>query len=145
VHFKTKVTQNPNDGVSVARAFMRPFSAARFSTGPVTSKIIFPASINSYRDVFRHLSTVSPQLSLRTWYRHQAWCNGASCTSCGLSAAIPPSSKLFPAPLEDTGSRNIPRHLVTISPNIGSLRLRLSTERHTGLQGNARPNPPSGL
>ena len=35
-------------------------------------------------------------------------------------------SKFFSAPLEGTGTRNIPRHLVMILPNIGSLRLRVS-------------------
>ena len=41
--------------------------------------------------------------------------------------------------------RNTPRHLVMMLPNIGSLRLKLSTERHTGFQGNAPPNPPSWI
>ena len=54
-------------------------------------------------------------------------------------------SKFFSAPLEGTGTRNIPRHLVTILPNIGSLRLWLSTERYTGFQGYSPPNPQSGL
>ncbi len=31
--------------------------------------------------------------------------------------------KFFSAPLEGIGTRNIPRHLVMILPNIGSLRL----------------------
>jgi hypothetical protein len=31
--------------------------------------------------------------------------------------------KFFSAPLEGTDTRNIPRHLVMILPNIGSLRL----------------------
>jgi hypothetical protein len=43
--------------------------------------------------------------------------------SCGLSAAVPVFSKFFSVPLKGTGTRNIPRHLVMILPNIGSLRL----------------------
>jgi hypothetical protein len=43
--------------------------------------------------------------------------------SCDLSAALPVFSKFFSAPLKGTGTRNIPRHLVMILPNIGSLRL----------------------
>ena len=54
-------------------------------------------------------------------------------------------SKFFSAPLEGTGIRNIPRHLVMILLNIGSLRLYLSKGRNTGFQGNAPPNPQSGL
>ena len=54
-------------------------------------------------------------------------------------------SKFFSAPLEDTGTRNIPLHLVVILPNIGFLRLQLSKGRYTGFQGNAPPNPQSGL
>ena len=34
-----------------------------------------------------------------------------------------PFSKSFAAPLQGTGTRNIPRHLVMILPNNGSLRL----------------------
>jgi hypothetical protein len=56
----------------------------------------------------------------------------------------PRFSKFFSAPLEGTGTRNIPRHLLMILPNIGSLRLELSTAPYTGFQGDDPPNPQSG-
>ena len=61
-------------------------------------------------------------------------------TGTGLSL-----SKFFSARIEGTGTHNTPRRLLVNLPNIGSLHLELSTGRHTGFQGDAPPNPPTGF